>query len=254
MYDFPVNNLVFQELFDLDLPNSPALWAVLKGNYGGNALVDDAQRPSQCVLRTDAALSYFSRQTSQAFLDEAVSRFRKAGPVWLIWPHSAKLRPPEIEFARIVNRLEFYDYDPNSEFLAKLRGQLPRGCTIQHIDRQLFERCEWRAEMEFYAGSVNNFLEHGIGLCMMREDEIIVEAYASALGKTRAEIGAITRAAHRGQGYAAIACAYLIEICEHRGYQAYWSCDADHLASNRVAHKLGFQQERAYQIFEYTPR
>ena len=253
MYDFPVNHRVLQGLFDLELPNSPALWAVLKGNYSGKALVDDAQHPTQCVLRTDAALSYFSRQTSQAFLDEAVNRFRKVGPVWLIWPHGTKLQPPEIEFARIVNRLEFYDYDPNSEVLAKLSGQLPQDCTIQRITCQLFDRCEWRDEMEFYAGSVSNFLEHGIGLCMMREDETIVEAYASALGKTRAEIGAITREAYRGRGYAAIACAFLIKICDDLGFQAYWSCDADHQASIRVAQKLGFRRERAYQIFEYHP-
>ena len=106
--------------------------------------------------------------------------------------------------------------------------------------------------MEFYAGSLSKFLAHGVGLCLMREEEILVEAYASALGKTRAEIGAITREAYRGRGYAPIACAFLIEACQQRGYQAYWSCDADHLASLRVAHKLGFQQERAYRIYEYN--
>jgi len=94
---------------------------------------------------------------------------------------------------------------------------------------------------------------HGIGLCIMLKDDIVVEAYASALGKTRAEIGAITHEAFRGLGFAPIACAYLIEACWQKGYQAYWSCDADHTASIRVAQKLGFQQRRAYRIYEYDP-
>lgn len=251
MYEYTLPKFTLQELFDPDLPNCPALWAVLKGNYSGKALVDDEHQPSQCVLRTDAALSYFSRNTSQAFLDEAVDRFKKVGSVWLVWPQSTSLLPPAIENGKIIERLEFYDYDPKSEVLSKLRSQLPEGYTIQRIDRKRFEKCDWRTEMEFYAGSASSFLKHGIGLCLMRENEIIVEAYASALGKTRAEIGAITREAYRRRGYASIACAYLIQTCENQGYQAYWSCDADHQASIRVAQKLGFRQARGYQIFEY---
>jgi RimJ/RimL family protein N-acetyltransferase len=73
------------------------------------------------------------------------------------------------------------------------------------------------------------------------------------LGKTRAEIGAITREAYRGQGLAPIACAYLIEVCGQRDYQSYWSSDANHKASIRVAQKLGFQHKRTYMIYEYEP-
>jgi GNAT superfamily N-acetyltransferase len=252
MYDYPVNIPSLQEFFDPDLPNSSALWAVLKGNHSGRAVVDNVQSPSQCILRTGAALTYFSDQTSQAFLDEAITHFRGVGPVWLVWPHKTLLHPPEIEGANIVNRLEFYKYDPHSEILAELRKGLPVGHDIRAINGQLLERCEWRNEMEFYTGSLSNFLLHGIGLCMMKDNEIIVEAYASSLGKTTAEIGAITREEYRGRGYAPVTCAYLIEICEERGYQAYWSCDADHIPSIQVARKLGFQRERAYQIFEYN--
>jgi RimJ/RimL family protein N-acetyltransferase len=129
---------------------------------------------------------------------------------------------------------------------------LPDGFEIQPTDRRLLERCEWRAEMEFYCGSLENFLLNGIGLCLMHEDDIIVEVYASSLGAGKAEIGAFTRNAYRGRGYAPIACAYLIQACEQRGYQPYWSCDAENMASIRVAQKLGFRQEQAYQVFEYT--
>jgi RimJ/RimL family protein N-acetyltransferase len=251
MYDFPVDNPILQELFDPDMPNSPALWAILKGNHTGKAVVDSAQKPVQCVVRTDAALTYFGYQTSQAFLDKAIEHFRMAGPIWLVWPHETSLHPPEINDAKIINRLEFFD--TSLDILDKLRKQLPDRYTIQEINEQLLKHCEWRTEMEFYTGSSSNFLKHGVGLCMMQGEEIIVEAYASALGKSRAEIGAITHEAYRGRGFAPIAGAYLIKVCEQLGYQAYWSCDADHRASIRVAQKLGFQTERAYQVFEYEP-
>jgi RimJ/RimL family protein N-acetyltransferase len=129
---------------------------------------------------------------------------------------------------------------------------LPEGLDIRPIDRQLLGRCEWREDIEFYCGSVDNFLVNGIGLALMQGDEIISETYATSLGDARAEIGAVTRAAQRGRGYAPIACAFLIQACAQRGYQAYWSCDADNAASARVARKLGFEREGAYQILEYS--
>jgi RimJ/RimL family protein N-acetyltransferase len=251
MNEYPLEKGTLGSLFDPDLPNSPALWAVLMGNHPGRAVVDNIQNPSQCAVRTGAALSYSSHQITQAFLDDAIAYFCQIGPVWLVWPHGSALHPPQMEHTTLVKRLEFYDCDPRSGTILALKGKLPKGHSIQPINRQLLARCEWKAEMEFYTGSASNFLEHGLGLCMVRGGEIIVEAYASALGRTRAEIGAITREGYRGQGYAAVACAYLIEVCERRGYQATWSCDADHRASIRVAQKLGFQQARAYRIYEY---
>jgi len=252
MHEIPASSPSLKELFDPLLPNSPALWTVLKGNHTGRALVDHPQAPSQSVLRTDAHLTYFSTQTQQAFLNEAMAAFRRLGEVWLVWPRQTGLYPPEVESAEIAERLEFSEPDPDT--LNQLRSQLPAGFSMRAIDAQLLQRCEWRAEMEFYAGSTANFLAHGIGLCMLQGDQILVEAYASALGVSRAEIGAITRESYRGRGYAPIACAYLAEACQQRGYKAYWSCDADHNASIRVAQKLGFQKSSTYQIFEYGPK
>ena len=208
--------------------------------------------PTQAVLRTEAVLTYFSQETRQEFLNKAIAHFRRLGEVWLVWPHETGLSPPEVDSATIVERLGFSDADPDT--LNHLRSQLPDGFSMQAIDAQLLQRCEWREEMIFYAGSEENFLAHGAGLCMMNGDEILVEAYASALGETRAEIGAITIKPYRGRGYAPIACAFLAAACQQRGCQPYWSCDADHTASIRVAQKMGFRQAKAYQIYEYTQR
>lgn len=247
------NHPALLALFDPDVPNNPALWAVLRGRHQGRAVVDDPRHPLQCVLRTDACLTYFGRYTSQAFLLDAVEHFRDQGPVWLVWPPGSGVLPPMRPVALAVPRVEFYDLLPHSPLLKSWRCQLPSDCTIRPIDRQLLERCQWRSDMAFYCGSLDNFLKNGIGLCLMRDEQIIVEAYASALGESRAELGAITWEPFRGQGYAPVACAHLIDICARRGYQAYWSCDASNHASQRVARKLGFRQERAYKIFEYQP-
>jgi RimJ/RimL family protein N-acetyltransferase len=247
----PANHPALPALFDPALPNKPALWAVFEGHHTGRALVDDLQHPTQCVLRTDACLTYPSRQISQNFLEQAITWFRKTDPVWLIWPASLSSRLVAPETGQIVQRLEFIDLDPHSGILEGLRQRLSDGFEIRPLDLQLIERCEWRSEMEFYCGSLENFLLHDFGLCLMRAGEIVTEAYASSIGDNLAEIGAITHEPFRGQGYAPVACAFLIQACERRGCQAYWSCDVDNPASIQVARKLGFRHERAYRTYEY---
>jgi hypothetical protein len=96
-----------------------------------------------------------------------------------------------------MQRLEYFDYDPQSPILSSLRSNLPDGWEMRPISRELLERCEWRDDMIFYSGSLDNFIKHDLGLCMMSEDEIIVETYASAFEGAYAEIGAITHEAHR---------------------------------------------------------
>jgi RimJ/RimL family protein N-acetyltransferase len=252
MHACPTDHPALPLLFDPAVPDNPVLWAVLKGQHAGRAWVDDLRNPSQCVLRTDATLTFMSRQIRQAFLEAALAQARRIGAVWLVWSSamSSQLCAPQADDT--TTRLEFTDCDPRARELADLRGRMPDGFEIRPIDHVLLERCEWREDMAFFCGSLDNFLVNGIGLCMMQGDEIIVEAYASSLGETQAEIGAVTREAYRGRGYAPIACAHLIQVCDRRGYRAYWSCDVDNLASIRVAQKLGFRQERAYQILEYN--
>lgn len=252
MHACPTDHPALPLLFDPAVPDNPVLWAVLKGRHAGKAWVDDLSNPSQCVLRTDATLTFMSRQIDQAFLEAAIAQARRVGSIWLVWPPtmSPQLRAPEA--SSTTTRLEFFDCDRRSRALADLRGRVPEGCEIRPLDRALLDRCDWREDMAFFCGSLDNFLVNGIGLCMMQGDEIVVEAYASSLGETQAEIGAVTREAYRGRGYAPIACAHLIQVCDRRGYQAYWSCDVDNLASIRVAQKLGFRQQKAYQILEYN--
>ena len=243
-----VNHPALPQLFDPHVPNNPSLWASFQGRLSSQALVDNLQAPTQCLVRTRALLTYASRRVSPEFLSEAVRYFRRSSRLWLVRNPGD---PPISGDYTLVPRIEFYDYDPCSDIMASLRNRIPDGFQLRIIDKDLLERCEWRDDMAFYCGSKENFLLNGIGLCIMCDDQIIVEAYASALGSPYAEIGAITHRPYRGRGYAPIAVACLIDVLEQRGYHAYWSCDVDNPASAQVARKLGFKIERSYEIFDY---
>jgi GNAT superfamily N-acetyltransferase len=249
MVGHPIDNPELPDLFDPLIPNNPALWAVFLKRHSGKALVDNPKHPRQGVVHSAAALTYASQGISQEFLTKAINRFRRSREVWLVRNQGD---PPAPAGYHVNPRLEFYGYDRHSKVLSDLRVRLPTKFDIRRIDQDLIKRCEWQEAMAFYCGSVRNFLRHDLGLCLMKGDEIIVEAYASALGHPFAEIGAITHEAYRGRGYAPIAVAHLIEALEQLGYHGYWSCDVDNLASARVARKLDFKIEKAYEIWEYS--
>lgn len=50
MIKCPVDHPALPALFDPLVPNNPALWAVFQGRHTGIALVDDLQKPTECVL------------------------------------------------------------------------------------------------------------------------------------------------------------------------------------------------------------
>jgi len=233
------------------VPNNPALWAVFLGHHTGLAIVDDLQHPQQCLLRTEALLTYASRGISRDFLVKGLEHLRQRGSIWLVRSPGDPLAPAGF---KVQPRLEFYNYDRTSSELKVIREKLPDQYVLRKIDMGLLQRCAWRDEMAFYCGSLENFLRYGFGICLMDEEKIVVEAYASALGSPYAEIGAITHEPYRNRGYASITVAYLLEALEIRGYHGYWSCDVDNLASAKIARKLGFRTERVYEIWVYEAR
>jgi hypothetical protein len=84
MQECPLDHPALPSLFGSKVPDNPVLWSVLKGCHSGKALVDNIHNPSQCVIRTDAILTFFSCLISQSFLNQAIAHFRQTDSVWLV--------------------------------------------------------------------------------------------------------------------------------------------------------------------------
>jgi RimJ/RimL family protein N-acetyltransferase len=226
------------------------LFAILYGHNPGRAYVDNMATPSHGVIRTNEALAFLTQRADQEFLDQMLAQLRERSHVGLVWrPATSPLRPAEA--TKIIQRLEFSDCGSDSESLEDLKSRLPEGFEFQFIDRSLLERCEWRPTIESACGSLDNFLGHGLAICLMHGDDIVTEAFAPFWGTREVEIGVVTNEARRGHGYAAATCAHLIQLCRRRGFEPYWSCDADNRASISLARKLGFRNEGEYEIRMY---
>jgi GNAT superfamily N-acetyltransferase len=141
--------------------------------------------------------------------------------------------------------LEF-DRPAGSNDLSPYVGELPFGYQIHKMDRALLELSPKHAENLNRYGSIENFLSKGIAVCIKYGNELICEAYADMEIMGMREIGIRTQEPYRKQGLATIACAHLIKLCDEAGIRTYWDCVKFNAGSVALAHKLGFQQERAY--------
>lgn len=251
MIEVPPTHPNLSPLFDRKIPNNPILFATLMGHTPGRAWVDDPGSPSQCLVRVNGSLVFISSGADQAFLEEGFETIKQFSHVVLVWRRGeSTLQIPKAD--RILQRLEFTEYDAKSKFMADLiSGRLPDGFEIRDIDKELVKKVDSREDIESYCGSLENFLAHGFGICLMQNGEIVSEAYAPFVTANNVELATFTRETHRGHGYATTTCAHFIQTCRERGLEPYWSCDADNLASVSIARKLGFKHEREYEILAY---
>jgi len=247
MLTLPVTDPRVVSLFSPGGPNDTMLFATLDGRYPGLALIDDIAAPTQCVVRTHFGATFYTSLATALFLHPAVESLRRTGGVILVVRDRSKDadRIPR-DTTHIIERIEFTERERHAGHVEWLMSQLCEECRIVPIDRTLFQRCMWRDVILDASCGIENFFAHGYGVCMLRGDEIVSEAYGVFRGAGRVELGVVTHSEHRGRNYASITCAHLISMLETRDTAMYWSCHLSNDASVGVARKLGFVGERLY--------
>ena len=240
-----------RSLFDRDMPASLRCWAVLDGNAAGKIYTDGAFSPTWGLVQEAGFGSiYLGGSLDAPILRRLVAELGKSGDVLVgLWPDDERINlfPPNPDYDGVA--LDFTDRPIGQGLDSYL--PVPAGCDVRRMDRPLFERCLGRDLYVAAFESVAKALEKGFGLCLMREDEILCEAFAGPAAMGVIEIGTTTHEPYRGRGYATITCAHLIQACEELGYQTYWNCAKQNLASAAVARKLGYRTERDYRLLAW---
>ncbi len=230
-------------LFNMNMPNSVRVVSTLEGRTPGIVYVDDIHRPTVCALVINFYnITFLGGSIEQSWIDHVALELRREFTIRIVWPphYDAIFKPPPT-FSEIVDRYEFYNLPSSLELVA-----IPKGFEFREMDMALFERCEWYDDIVLAHGSAQNFLQHGIGLCLMSGDEICCEGYAVWRDHKKFEIGAITRERYRKRGFAYATCNYLNQFCMNNGYSTYWVCNQSNLASVATAQKLGYLVQKAY--------
>ncbi len=246
----------FSNMFYMNAPTGIRALAVLAGGNAGKVFTDDPLHPHWgLVWETDDGTLYRGGQYTADVLNEAVQRLRQEGVVALgfrdgdpcldLFPSDPDAGAECLEFDRPIG----------SSDLSPYLDKLPSGYSIQRMDENLWERSPKREEDLGRYGSMENFLQHGIAVCIFHHGQTVCEAYADIDILGTRELGISTLKPHRGKGLATVACAHLIRLCEEAGSHAYWDCVRLNAGSRALARKLGFQNERSYKLLAwFKPR
>jgi len=240
------------ELFNPDAPASLRCFAVLDGQSVGQIWVDTLFSPALGIVReaTEGSL-YFGGALDAATLHDMISGLKNEGDVLIgLWPDDdlwARL-PSNPDYVGSV--LEFSQRSADASTSRSLE-HVSEGCQLRHLDSDLFKDSMMADYFTRLFGSAKTALERGIGLCLMRGEEILSEASAGPSANGLIDIGAETRKHHQRHGYAACVCAHLIKECEELGFGTYWNCNARNSASIALARKLGYRPEKEYKLIAW---
>src|SRR4030095_15195814 len=242
--------LRIRALFAADVPAKLRCFAVLEGVLPGDILVDDLMNPTWSVVReTGGGTTFLRDNIASEVSHQVISTLRQTGNVVV------GLRNNDSRWAQLQS--DSAQDDVNIEFLDRVSEQvletfLSRKSLdwhIQQIDSNVFPRCAWYSVICREYGTAEQFLQKGLGFCLMGgADEILAEVYLTPAVQGIREIGVRTQAACRGQGFGTVLSAYAIKQCEQSGDRVYWNTAQQNLASLALARKLGFQRERAYPV------
>jgi GNAT superfamily N-acetyltransferase len=235
-------------LFPSGLPVAVRCRAILSGDAAGQVLADPAIEPAYAFVQELAdGTVYWGGAVTEPRLAEALATLRRDRAVVVgLWPGDPRRAwlPPQPDYEG--EAVDFTDRDravPLDRLLA-----VPEGCELRAVDAALFERLPGRDWTVTMFGSADRALALGLGYCLLRDGEIVCEAFAGPQADGVIELGTGTAEAYRGRGYAAVACAYLIRACEARGYRPFWNAAAGNTASLALARKLGFRGERVFEV------
>jgi len=241
-----------KSLFDLSMPTSITALAVLAGGNAGKIFTDDPSYPQWAfVWEADDGTLYRGGNYDRKDLSDAMTLLREEGLVALGFRDGdpdTEFFPPDPQAG--ADCLEFERHIGISD-LTPFLSKLPSGYALCRMDRTLLERSPKYDENLSRYGSIDNFLEKGIAVCILQGDDIVCEAYADMEIMGMRDIGIRTLEAYRRQGFATIACAHLISQCEQAGSGTYWECAKLNAGSVSLARKLSFQNERAYKLLAW---
>ena len=239
-------------LLDRTMPTAIRAQVVLAGGNAGRIFTDDPVHPQWIfVWEADDGTLYRGGNYDRKVLSEAVTLLRQDGIVALGFRDGGpdiELFPPDPQAG--ADCVE-YERPIGSSDLSPFLVAPPAGYSIHKMNRPLLERSPKNEENLHRYGSLDNFLDKGIAVCILYGDDVVCEAYADMDIMGMREIGIRTQEAHRRRGLATLACAYLIRLCEEADSRIYWDCAKLNAGSVSLARKLGFQNERAYKLLAW---
>ena len=244
------------------------LSAISEGNSLAQIWADDRSEPSSIFLWDKANnVFYLSGEEGNANFNEEVTEllFREIVP---------KLKLHNRSYFRAMATSDEWDEELLTIFADAniVRGQcifhsherpirpdwrvnMPSGFRLEQIDEGFLYSSD-HVNREFVLGeirqmwpTIDRFVKFGFGFSIVTEGGVVCWCTSEYVSKGKCGIGIETLRGYRRRGLATIAASAFVERCVAWRIKPYWECDAENVASRRIAEKVGFTRESVHTMY-----
>lgn len=224
--------------------------------YMGNAYVDNDEnyQSAQIII---ADFCFFTGEVTEELVKNKPKEYQKDYMIMVPqnqeWGNAIeKVYGNQCEkITRFSLKKEKVDF--NREKLTNIVKNLNECYEIKLIDKELFTRVlkeEWSEDLCRNFKNDQDYKEHGLGVVVLHQDEIVSGASSYSCYKEGIEIEIDTRKEYRSKGLASACGAKLILECLDRNLNPNW--DAHNKISLSLAEKLGYYFDKEYIAYEVT--
>jgi hypothetical protein len=130
--------------------------------------------------------------------------------------------------------------------LRNLQNRLPEGYTIKRIDKAMIDNDIENLIVDDILSdfwiSVDEFLDKGIGFCVLKGNKIISNCFTGYVSGNVHEMVIRTYGEeNKRKGFATFVSREFIDYCISNGTMPYWGTDEDNIGSQLTAEKCGFE-------------
>ena len=148
------------------------------------------------------------------------------------------------EFTHRTYKSEKLDHNHARKFIRPL----PEGYYLERINQETAQYIDENLHaFSMTWETVENYVNKGLGYCIRFDDKVVSHAGSIFPFTKHLEIQVDTDPEYRGNGYATVVCAKLIEQCLLNDIIPYWEAHTE--ISAKIAEKLGFNDPQLYDLF-----
>ncbi len=230
----------------------PLILAVIQERQRGRVFVDNPIQPESAMIMND--FGFLQLVGTKKFEYDFIKslEFPRLSSSYLLW-YSPPLQIQKIfdgflhEQVRRRERVRFIYKKKTVEYLV----ECPAGFNTRRLDNELIKKTlDFKLDIgSRFWSSIDDFLGHGLGFCVMKGDEIASLCYSACVVDDLAEIDIVTREEYRGMGLAFVAAQSFMTECVRHDIAPTWDCFLNNIASMKLAAKLGFDEKWKYLFY-----
>lgn len=238
----------------------PLISAVINDKQRGQVFADEPTHPQSALIVTNFGFTLLVGTPNASFNRSLALGFSTADqlkPSYLLWysPPAAWQRHLDTQ-PTLVRRRERVRFKFPVQDVSWLKSpiQIPAGFELADLSLDLIAKVDKfniNLDSRFWT-SAEDLLQNGVGVCLMRGNEVISMCYTAAVADGLGEIDVVTDPEFRGSGLGCCVAQELIRQCLSREIVPTWDCFLDNIGSMRLAEKLEFTSLINYPFYSFN--